>query len=88
MGVSRISFASQTITAELTQQEIGGVTPIGLPKSIPILVDEAVMTRSQIIIGGGNRHSKILCSPELLATLPGAQIHKGLARLREETLPS
>ena len=88
MGASKISFAPQATTAEITHQEIGGVTPIGLPKSIPILVDQAVMTRSQIIIGGGNRNSKILCSPQLLAKLPEAQIHEGLARLRDEALPS
>ena len=83
MGASRISFAPQSTAAELTHQEIGGVTPIGLPNSIPVLVDHAVMNRSTIIIGGGNRKSKILCSPHLLTEFATTQVHEGLARLRD-----
>ena len=83
MQVSRASFAPQTTTAKLTQQEIGGVTPLGLPNSILVFVDQAVMTRRKIIIGGGNRHSKIICSPNLLTTFPNVQVCEGLARIRE-----
>src|SRR6187200_3337922 len=39
MGVRKASFARAEPTIEVTGMEIGGVTPFGLPESIPILVD-------------------------------------------------
>ena len=83
MGVSKMSFAPQSTTAERTGQLIGGVTPVGLPQSMPVFVDQAVMERNRIIIGGGNRSSKIVCSPQLLTLFPQTQVHEGIARLRE-----
>jgi prolyl-tRNA editing enzyme YbaK/EbsC (Cys-tRNA(Pro) deacylase) len=66
MGVSKASFANAEETAELTGMRIGGVTAFGLPKGVPVLVDARVMKRDWIILGGGNRTSKIKASPEIL----------------------
>jgi prolyl-tRNA editing enzyme YbaK/EbsC (Cys-tRNA(Pro) deacylase) len=73
-GVKRLSFASAEETAELTGMLIGGVTIPGLPDGVEILIDERVMERSQIIIGGGNRSSKIRLAPAELLKLPHASV--------------
>lgn len=73
-GVKRLSFASGEETAELTGMLIGGVTIAGLPEGIPIYIDERVMERPRIIIGGGNRSSKIRLAPSELLKLPGASV--------------
>ena len=80
----KFSFAKAEQTVELTGQEIGGVTPLGLPESVPVLVDAAVMKRDKIIIGGGNRTSKIICSPSLLTEFDGVEVHESLGLLRDE----
>jgi prolyl-tRNA editing enzyme YbaK/EbsC (Cys-tRNA(Pro) deacylase) len=77
LGV-RASFASAEDVARLTGMTLGGVTPIGIT-GIPIWVDARVMTRERIIIGGGNRSSKIVTSPEIFRSLPNAEIVEGLA---------
>lgn len=69
MGIKRISFASADDTKELTGQLIGGVTIFALPE-IPIYVDSSVMEREWIIVGGGNRSTKIRLSPQELLKLP------------------
>lgn len=75
----KASFASAEQTLALTGMQIGGVTPIGLP-SIPIYIDAAVMDQvGGVIIGGGNRSSKILVAPAELLKLPGAEVVSGLA---------
>lgn len=74
----KFSFAKADQTVEITGQEIGGVTPLGLPADVPILVDAAVMKRERVIIGGGNRTSKILCAPGLLGEISTVEIHEGL----------
>ena len=74
MGVKRLSFASAEETGELTGQLIGGVTVFGLPGSLPLYIDERVMEREWVIVGGGNRSTKIRIAPAELRRLPGAQV--------------
>jgi prolyl-tRNA editing enzyme YbaK/EbsC (Cys-tRNA(Pro) deacylase) len=79
LGVKRASFASAEQTLQLTGMLIGGVTPVGLP-DMPIYVDAAVMGRADgVIIGGGNRSSKLLVKPAELLKIPGVEVIEGLA---------
>ena len=73
-GVKRLSFAASEETAELTGQLIGGVSIAGLPAGIPVYIDQRVMERSRVIIGGGNRHSKARLAPGELLKLPNASV--------------
>lgn len=70
VGVKRLSFASSEETAELTSMLIGGVTVVGLPADMPVYIDERVLERPRIVIGGGNRSSKIRLAPAELLKLP------------------
>lgn len=70
----RASFASGDQTTELTGMKIGGVTAFGLPDGIKIYVDEQVVKQSEVIMGGGNRTSKVLLSPEEILKLPGSLV--------------
>jgi prolyl-tRNA editing enzyme YbaK/EbsC (Cys-tRNA(Pro) deacylase) len=73
-GVKRLSFASSEETAELTGMLIGGVSIAGLPDDVPLYIDERVMERSRVIIGGGNRNSKARLTPSELLKLPHASV--------------
>ncbi|MGZ5442177.1 MAG: aminoacyl-tRNA deacylase [Thermoanaerobaculia bacterium] len=73
-GVKRLSFAASEETAELTGQLIGGVSIAGLPDDIPLYIDQRVMERPRVIIGGGNRHSKARLAPSELLKLPNASV--------------
>jgi prolyl-tRNA editing enzyme YbaK/EbsC (Cys-tRNA(Pro) deacylase) len=69
-GVKRLTFASADETKELTGQLIGGVTVFALPDGVPLYVDERVMSADFIIVGGGNRSTKIRMPPAELRKLP------------------
>lgn len=73
-GTKKLSFASGEETAELTGMLIGGVTIPGLPPEIPIYVDTRVMEQPRVIIGGGNRSSKVRLHPSELLKLPNARV--------------
>ena len=73
-GVKRMSFASADETAALTGMMIGGVTIPGLPEDVAIYIDERVMERPTINVGGGNRSSKIRLAPSELLKLPHASV--------------
>jgi prolyl-tRNA editing enzyme YbaK/EbsC (Cys-tRNA(Pro) deacylase) len=83
LGVKRASFASGDVTAELSGMEIGGVTPFGLPDTIPIYVDAAVLKQSEVVMGGGNRSSKVILDPRELEKFPGIKIVPDLAKPKE-----
>jgi prolyl-tRNA editing enzyme YbaK/EbsC (Cys-tRNA(Pro) deacylase) len=82
MGVRKASFARAEPTIEVTGMEIGGVTPFGLPESIPILVDSRVMLPEWIVLGGGNRSSKLRLSPQVLHEVPSLRVIEGMAFVR------
>ena len=82
MGVRKASFAGADPVRELTGMEIGGVTPFGLPPDLPLLVDARVMGPAWIILGGGNRSSKLRVAPDVLHAIPTMRIVGGLATER------
>jgi prolyl-tRNA editing enzyme YbaK/EbsC (Cys-tRNA(Pro) deacylase) len=78
LDVRKASFAPMDVAVAESGMEYGGITPIGLPSSWPILVDAAVAATPFVIIGSGVRHSKIVLPGAALADLPNAQIVEGL----------
>ena len=85
MGVRKASFAGADPVCTLTGMEIGGVTPFGLPEGMPILVDARVMDAPWIVLGGGNRSSKLKVAPDALRRLPALRVVDGLAALKRDT---
>ncbi|MCQ9166131.1 YbaK/EbsC family protein [Arthrobacter sp. STN4] len=79
LGVKRASFADAELTVECTGMAIGGVTPFGI-SGMPIYVDSAVLEQPEVIMGGGNRTSKLRLAPDGLTRLPGVVVVEGLAK--------
>jgi prolyl-tRNA editing enzyme YbaK/EbsC (Cys-tRNA(Pro) deacylase) len=80
LGARKASFASADETRELTGMLIGGVTAFGLPPDVPVWVDAAVLTREQVVLGGGSRSCKVKVAPDVLVRVSGAEVVEGLAR--------
>lgn len=72
LDVRKISFAPRETATGLTGMEFGGITPVGLPQTWPILIDPAVLAAGPVVIGSGLRRSKLLVEPIDLLALPGA----------------
>jgi prolyl-tRNA editing enzyme YbaK/EbsC (Cys-tRNA(Pro) deacylase) len=79
LGVRKVSFASAEETRELTGMMIGGVTAVALPADLPLWVDERVLSRESIVLGGGSRSLKIRISPEVFRHLPATEVVADLA---------
>jgi prolyl-tRNA editing enzyme YbaK/EbsC (Cys-tRNA(Pro) deacylase) len=79
LGVKKASFADREQTMALTGMAIGGVTAIGLPDDVPLWIDSRVVSRPRIVLGGGDRSSKVLAPPDLLLALPNAEVVADLA---------
>ena len=79
LGVRKASFASAEETRALTGMSIGGVTPLSLDAGLPLWVDDRVMAREAVVLGGGSRSLKIRVAPRLFERLAGAEIVPNLA---------
>jgi prolyl-tRNA editing enzyme YbaK/EbsC (Cys-tRNA(Pro) deacylase) len=78
LGARKASFGPVDVVTSMTGMEYGGITPIGLPESWPVLVDDLVAKTPSVVIGSGIRGSKLWLPGSLLAELPGAEILPGL----------
>lgn len=83
IGAKRLSFADAETTMRQTGMMIGGVTAIGI-SNLPIFVDSAVMDQPQVVMGGGNRSSKLKLDPRELLKLTDLQVVDGLALRKAE----
>ncbi|MER7673556.1 YbaK/EbsC family protein [Kitasatospora sp. NPDC096128] len=79
LGARKASFAPMDTAVELTGMEYGGITPVGLPGSWPLLIDEAVAAAPYVLVGSGRRRGKLILPGWALAQLPGAEVLAGLA---------
>jgi prolyl-tRNA editing enzyme YbaK/EbsC (Cys-tRNA(Pro) deacylase) len=57
----------------VTGQAIGGVTVFGLPDTISLYVDSRIMANDYVIVGGGNRSTKIKLAAAELRKIPQAK---------------
>jgi len=80
LEVKKASFAPMDKALELSQMEYGGVTVFGLPDDIPVFVDARVLECDEVVMGGGNRSSKVLLNPQELKKLPTVQVVEDLAK--------
>ncbi len=82
LEAKRASFADAETTQRLTGMMLGGVTAIGI-EGLPVYVDAAVMEQNKVIMGGGNRLSKVLLDPKELLKLKYFRVIEDLAKPKE-----
>ncbi|MDF3291858.1 YbaK/EbsC family protein [Streptomyces silvisoli] len=80
LGVRKASFAPMDTAVGESGMEYGGISPIGLPREWPLLVDAAVADTPYVVIGSGRRRGKLLVPGKALAGLPDAVVLEGLGR--------
>lgn len=80
LGVRKASFAPAEETIALTGMLPDGVTPFGLPQTLPLWVDEGVVAQERVIVGGGSRSLKVLVASEVFHRMSGAEVVEGLAQ--------
>ena len=83
LDARKVSFAPMEKAVAESAMEYGAITPIGLPETWSILVDQAVTELEYVIIGSGVRKSKLAIPGSLFASLPNVQILSGLAKTAE-----
>ncbi|MGY1670743.1 YbaK/EbsC family protein [Geodermatophilus sp. SYSU D00710] len=84
LGARKASFAPQDVAVAESGMAYGGITPLGLPPSWPVLVDAAVAAADLVVVGSGTRGAKLALPGAVLAALPAAEVLEGLGLPVEE----
>ena len=87
LGARKASFAPQDVAVAESGMAYGGITPVGLPSSWPVLVDAAVAAADLVVIGSGTRGSKLAVPGAVLAALPSAEVLDGLGQPLQDDPP-
>ena len=74
LDVRKISFADVAAAVSQTGMAYGGSTPIGLPPSWPVQLDDQVAGCPWIVIGSGIRGSKLAIRGSEVADLPSVRM--------------
>ena len=80
MGVRKVSFAPADETVEVSGMLPNGVTPFGLPETLPLWVDAGVMAFERVIVGGGSLSLKLPVDTEVFSRMPQCEIVEDLAK--------
>jgi len=80
LGARQVSLAPLELVLEETKMEYGSITPVGLPSSWPVLIDQVTAAAPRVVIGSGLRRSKLSLPGPALLQLPGAIAIEGLSR--------
>lgn len=83
LDARKASFAPQEQAVAESGMAFGGITPVGLPDSWPLLIDAAVAGPELVVVGSGTRGGKLALPGTALARLPGAAVLEGLGRPME-----
>ena len=79
MDTRKASFASAEKVVELTGMMIGGVTPFGLPQKMAVYADEKLKTIDYLILGSGDRSTKVKLAGCELNKIPNICFVTGLS---------
>lgn len=72
-GDKKVEMVPLREVPELTGYERGAVTPLAMPRSYPVFVDETVILWKQVGISAGTKGLEIVLSPDDLLRVTGAK---------------
>ncbi len=72
LGARRVAPASPAEARRLTGYEIGGISPFGTRRRLPVLVQASVLALPRVLVNGGMRGFLVEVAPGVLADVAGA----------------
>ena len=73
MGVKSVEPCAPEVAQRHSGYQVGGTSPFGLKKPMPVLVEASVLALPRICINGGRRGYLVGMAPQVLTELLGAK---------------
>ncbi|MFW7380608.1 MAG: Cys-tRNA(Pro) deacylase [Oligoflexus sp.] len=86
IGVKQVTPCQPEIADKHSGYQVGGTSPFGTRKQMPVYMEESILSLEMIYINGGKRGFLIELSPQLAQELLHARlVHIGIASLDSKT---
>ncbi|MCQ8207698.1 aminoacyl-tRNA deacylase, partial [Cutibacterium acnes subsp. acnes] len=72
VGAKKVAMADPAAAERATGYIVGGISPLGQKKRLPICIDESVLGQPRVLVSGGRRGLSVELSPSNLVTVTGA----------------
>jgi len=73
LGEKTVSPCDPTVAQRHTGYQVGGTSPFGTRKTLPVYVERSILALERIYINGGGRGLLVSVAPEVLTRLASAQ---------------
>lgn len=73
VGVKKIEPCKPEVAQRHSGYQVGGTSPFGLRKAMPVYVEDSILTLARIYINGGRRGFLVGIDPQILKDPLGAQ---------------
>lgn len=81
LGVKRVTPCSPVIAERLTGYQVGGTSPFGTKRELPLYIESSILDLDALYINGGKRGFLISMTPEaLIDQLPAKLVNVAQAR--------
>lgn len=72
LGVKKVAMAQPAAAERTTGYVVGGISPVGLKKALPMVVDDSALAFERVYVSGGRRGLDLSLSPTDLVRVTGA----------------
>mgnify|MGYP001759603577 FL=1 len=72
VGAKKVTMAAPETAERATGYIVGGISPLGQKKRLPICIDESVLEQPRVLVSGERRGLSVELSPSDLVTVTGA----------------
>src|SRR5262249_11055608 len=76
LGAKKADLADPAAAERATGYVVGGISPLGGRKALPVLIDESLSAHETVFVSGGRRGLQLELSPADLARLTNATLAK------------
>lgn len=73
-AVKRASMVDSATAERVTGYQVGGISPFGMRRSLPVSIDSSLTDHSAIAVNGGRRGIMLLMSPGDIVSVTGAEV--------------
>jgi Cys-tRNA(Pro)/Cys-tRNA(Cys) deacylase len=74
IGARRVQLADTAVAERLSGSVVGAISPLGLRRSLRVVIDSSALDHDQIYISAGRRGLEVALSPRDLVTLTNATL--------------